>query len=125
MSSVEVKRVTGRDYFEHARQVANYAFGATPAVPDTSKDDEMLPYMEQVRAYVTYVDGKPQATATLFPMTQQVRGNILTMSGVGGVATMPSARRQGLIRSLFTTMYDSMREHGEAITTLYPFRESF
>jgi predicted acetyltransferase len=125
MSSVEIKRVTGNDYFTQARAIAGYAFGATPHVRDTSKDEETLKFMEHVRAYVAFVDGEPQATATLFPMVQNVRGKLLSMSGVGGVATMPAARRKGLVRSLFATMYETMREFSEPITTLYPFRESF
>ena len=125
MSSVEIRRVTGKDYFTQARAIAHYAFGATPAVRDTSKDEESLPFLEQVRGYVAFVDGEPQATATLIPMTQNVRGKLLPMSGVGGVATMPAARRQGLVRTMFAMMYETMREHNEPISTLYPFRESF
>jgi predicted acetyltransferase len=125
MSSVEIRRVTGNDYFEQARMIADYAFGSSPQERDTSKDAEGLPYLEQARAYVAFVDGKPQATATLWPMVQNIRGKLIPMSGVGAVATLPAARRKGLIRSLFAALYDSMREYDEPITTLYPFRESF
>jgi predicted acetyltransferase len=105
--------------------IADYAFGSSPQERDTSKDAEGLPYLEQARAYVAFVDGIPQATATLWPMVQNIRGTLTPMSGVGAVATLPAARRKGLIRSLFATLYESMREHNEPVTTLYPFRESF
>ena len=122
MGSVEIRRVTGGDYITQGRTIADYAFGASPKERDLSKDAELLPI---VRGYVAFVDGEPQATATLVPMVQNVRGKLLPMSGVGGVATLPAARRQGLVRKLFATMYESMRENNEPISTLYPFRESF
>ncbi|MEJ7837222.1 MAG: GNAT family N-acetyltransferase [Thermomicrobiales bacterium] len=125
MSSIDIKQVAASDYGDKVRLVADYAFGSSPSVRDASKDEENLPFLKNVRAFVAFVDGAPQAAAGLFPMTQNVRGKVMKMSGVGGVATLPAARRQGLIRSLFSTLYESMHEYGEPVTTLYPFRESF
>ena len=125
MTNIEIRRVTGEDYFSQARMIANYAFRASPFTPDTSDNAEALTFLERVRAYVVFVDGQPQATATLFPMVQNVRGKLIGMSGVGGVATMPAARRKGYVRDLFAVLYQSMRENGESVSTLYPFRESF
>lgn len=125
MTNIEIKRVTGEDYFSQARTIAGYAFRASPYVPDTSGNEEALKFLEKSRAYVVFGDEQPLATATLFPMVENVRGKLLSMSGVGGVATMPAARRKGYVRDLFGVLYASMRENGESVSTLYPFRDSF
>ena len=56
MSSVEIRRVTGSDYFTLGRVIADYAFDASPEERDPSKDDELLPI---VRGYSAFVDGEP------------------------------------------------------------------
>jgi len=125
MTSIETRQVEGLEYYTLARKIAGYAFRPSPQPPDTTDHTEDLPYLEKVRAFVVFVDGEPQATATLFPFIENIRGKLVPMSGIGGVATMPAARRKGHIRSLFDTLFANMRDHGEVVSTLYPFRESF
>jgi predicted acetyltransferase len=125
MTDIEIRRVTGMEYYTQARKVAGYAFRASPAAVDTSNREEELPFLEKARAYVVFDGGEPLATATLFPYVQNVRGKLLSMSGVGGVATMPAARRKGHIRRIFAELFESMRDNDEVVSVLYPFRESF
>jgi predicted acetyltransferase len=53
-------------------------------------------------------------------MTQNVRGALLGMSGVWGVSTHPSARRQGYSRQLMARLLEAMRDAGQALSGLYP-----
>ena len=124
-----IREVFGDEIYTQHRALANYAFGASPQKPDPAKEaerrDEMLRYGAASRYFVAFSGEQPQATAALFKMTENVRGKIMTMSGVSGVASMPAGRRQGHVRNLFIRLFEEMRADGCAVSTLYPFRESF
>jgi hypothetical protein len=47
------------------------------------------------------------------------------MGGLGGVASLPTGRRQGHVRNMLTYSFGLMREQGQVVSTLYPFRDSF
>ena len=47
------------------------------------------------------------------------------MGGVWGVATHPRARRRGICRQVLSRLLASMRDSGQVLSGLYPFRESF
>ncbi len=61
----------------------------------------------------------------MLAMTENVRGAVLPMGGVGGVASFPYARRKGHVRTMFGRIFELMHDRGDAVSTLYPFRESF
>ena len=52
-------------------------------------------------------------------------GHSVPMSGIGGVGTLPEARRGGLVRSLFQRFYEEAREKGVVFSTLSPFSYPF
>jgi hypothetical protein len=54
-----------------------------------------------------------------------VRGAVLPMAGVSGVATHPLARRRGHVRALLTHLLRESRDAGQVVSALYPFRPSF
>lgn len=56
---------------------------------------------------------------------QIVRGAWRSASGIGGVATLPEYRRQGHIRQLLDTTFADMRQKGQAVSVLYPFKHAF
>ncbi len=58
-------------------------------------------------------------------MRQNIRGTVLPMAGVAGVATHPLARRRGLVRTLLNQLLEEMRDDGTPVSVLYPFRTSF
>ncbi len=122
-SNIEI-RVVPHDEFV-TFDVGHYAFGATPAVRDIEESRKRLPYMADATMIAAFEGVKPQATATVHSMTQQVRGIVLPMGGIGGVASLPAGRRRGTVRKLLATSFEIMRDRGEHVSTLYPFRDSF
>ena len=52
-------------------------------------------------------------------------GNVVEMSGIGGVATLPEYRNKGLVRELFMAALPELRERGYICSFLYPFSYSF
>ena len=117
-------RVVDHDSFV-AFDVNHYAFGATPSALDPERARKSIPYLKDATAIAAFVGEKPQATAVVHSMTQQVRGAVLPMGGVGGVASLPVGRRKGTVRRLMAYSFGIMRDRGESVSTLYPFRESF
>lgn len=108
----------------HSFPLQLYAFGASPAREGPSRD--WLPGNEGNVSVVVEDDrGTAQAVATAIPMRQNVRGAVLPMAGIAGVATDPLARRQGHVRALLTQLLGDMRDEGHVVTALYPFRASF
>ncbi|RKR90973.1 putative acetyltransferase [Micromonospora pisi] len=104
-----------------------YAFEPSPmAAADAEKLRDHLPYHRQNVTLVVEEDGgETLAAVSAFPMRQNVRGTVLPMAGVSGVATHPLARRQGHVRTLLTQLLGEMRDEGYAVSALYPFRSSF
>ncbi len=126
MSSIEVREVHSEESLTTARLVADYAFGASPSKPaDEEERRRALRFRGNARTLVAFDGDQPLATATLLPMTQNVRGMVVPMGGVAAVATLPAARRLGYVRRVFTDLYTGMREAGMPVSALYPFRASF
>jgi predicted N-acetyltransferase YhbS len=103
-----------------------YAFEASPMGPSRVDEfREYLPYNAGNRTLVAEEDGGVTAAASAIPMRQNLRGAVLPMAGVAGVATHPLARRRGHVRNLLHRLLDEMRDEGHELTALYPFRASF
>ncbi|MGB3327846.1 MAG: GNAT family N-acetyltransferase [Thermomicrobiales bacterium] len=120
-----VQEVFGEDVLTRARFIADYAFGKSPEAPDAQRHAAMLKYGTDSRFFTALAGDRPQATATIHAMTENIRGTVMPMGGIGGVASLPSGRRQGHVRNLFVTLFAEMKADGQAVSTLYPFRESF
>jgi len=101
-----------------------YAFDASPREA-TDKDREQDKYLAGSKSFMSFDGETPLAKVGILPMTMNVRGKVLPMGGIGGVATMPAGRRGGRIRALMTRSFEQMREDDQPVSTLYPFRESF
>lgn len=131
VATTTVREVFGKEIITHARAIADYAFGTSPRTPETTNtaNAERLvaheKYGADSRYFVSFSGDQAQATAILLNMTENVRGKILPMAGIGAVASMPAGRRQGHVRQIFMGMYEEMRASGQIVSTLYPFRESF
>ena len=52
-------------------------------------------------------------------------GKLISMSGIGGVATLPEYRSSGCISSIFKTFLCESYKRGEILSSLYPFSHSF
>lgn len=123
--TIEIREVDGEEYLATGRAISEYAFGKSPVEPDLETARKHRPYQAKAQNLVAFVDGDAQATLTSHEMTQNVRGAILPMGGVASVASMPAGRRRGIVRQLFERTFEAHRKQGLAVSTLYPFRDSF
>lgn len=122
----EIRRVSGEEFLDTGRPIQAYAFGPSPAPSgwrDRQRDD--LAYRADHTNLVAFAGGRAEAVASAIPMRQNVRGSVLAMAGVSGVATHPEGRRRGHVRALLGQLHADMRDAGHAVATLYPFRASF
>jgi predicted acetyltransferase len=71
------------------------------------------------------LDGQIVASLVLYPFTAFVRGQRLPVTGIGSVAVSPEHRRRGVAEVLLKSALREMRQRGDAISVLYPFRDSF
>ncbi|MCI4063684.1 GNAT family N-acetyltransferase [Micromonospora sp. R77] len=121
-----IRRLAARERPTISFPLQAYAFEASP--PAASRVDEFcayLPYNAGNRTLVVEESGATVASASAIPMRQNLRGQVLPMAGVAGVATHPLARRRGHVRALLHQLLDEMRDEGHPLTALYPFRASF
>lgn len=125
MTSIEVRVVSHDEMPEVQYWVPHYSLTATPPMPDKAERLEMLRQRQGVTCVALYEDGKPMSTAASTVMTQNVRGKLFPAAGVWGVATHPAARRKGYSRRVLTVLLGACRDQGQALSTLYPFRECF
>lgn len=94
--------------------------------PQSAEDvAEVLPTQTEKHFLTMFDNGVPAATGASIPMTQNVRGTLVAMGGVSGVAADPRYRRRGYVRRVMTGLLAGMRERNQPVSTLYPFRESF
>jgi predicted acetyltransferase len=126
MPEISIREVTGQEMLEVMFPLLIYAFVPSPPLPNK---EEWLEKYVQPREGLTYValfeDGTPVTGAGSKEMTQQVRGGLFGMSAIWGVASMPQARRKGYAKRVMGHLLAVLREAGQPLSTLYPFRESF
>ncbi|WP_020579431.1 GNAT family N-acetyltransferase [Actinopolymorpha alba] len=125
-SASTIRRVHGEELLTTALPLQSYAFIRSPhPVEAEERWRRSLHYHERNTILVAFGDEVAEATVEGLPMRQNVRGRTVGMLGVSGVATHPMARRRGHIRALLTQLHGEMRDAGHAVSTLYPFRQSF
>ena len=118
-------QVHGGEMLEAMYPLTNYALHPSPPLSDKEGWKEMVRHRQGVTCFAAYEDDAPVACAVSTAMTQNVRGALLGMGGIWGVATHPAARRKGYCRQLMTRLLGAMHESGRPLSALYPFRESF
>ncbi len=119
----DIRQVSTAEYATTG--IGDYAFAASPQPPSARDENRGHQYLEAMRRLVSYDVDAPVAKLGIQPMTINVRGVVMPMGGVGGVSTMPAGRRKGHVRALMTQAFAHMREDGQSVSALYPFRESF
>jgi len=123
---VTVRTVDAEELPTTAYPLCRYAFRPSPAEPEPDADRTRARREACFgRTHVVFDSDAPRATATVWRMYQHVRGRMLPMGGIGGVATHPAARRSGYARQMLTAVLADMRDQGQVVTALYPFRPSF
>ncbi|PZF93494.1 GNAT family N-acetyltransferase [Micromonospora deserti] len=121
-----IRRVSSEERLTTSFPLVAYAFEKSPRTAARAAEfRDYLPYHEGNRTLVVEEDGSTLAAASAVPMRQNLRGAVLPMAGVAGVATHPLARRQGHVRALLHQLLDEMRDEGHVVSALWPFRPSF
>lgn len=122
---IEIRRVQGEEMLDTSVPLREYAFSPSPRTVDLDELRRGWAYQKESHTLVLFDDGRPMAAASVVPMTQNVRGRVLAMAGVAGVASHPEGRRRGYQRRLLARLLADRAETGDAVSCLYPFRESF
>jgi predicted acetyltransferase len=125
VTDYEIRQVSGEEMLDVLHPLMNYAFSSSPPFPDRDSWSERAGHRQGITCFAAFDGATPAACAQSTAMVQNVRGALLGMGAVWGVTTHPSARRRGLCRKLLTRLLAAMHDAGEAVSGLYPFRESF
>ncbi len=123
--TAEIRLVSGEELLAGSVPLRAYAFEASPTEPDREKLRRAAIEPSDRRTHVIVDGDRTMATATVFPMTQNVRGALLPMGALAAVATNPMSRRRGHARALLEHLLRDMVDRGQVVSALYPFRASF
>jgi predicted acetyltransferase len=125
MNDITIRELQGDEMLEAMYGLNAYCFHLSP--PLTNKDEwkDIVSHREGVTYFALLENGKAISGVAGTVMLQNVRGKIFEANGVWGVASAPSARRQGYCRKVMKELLSALREKGQAFSCLYPFRESF
>jgi predicted acetyltransferase len=126
MTEIIIRDLPYQEAAPHVNLLTSYALRPSPPSFDDEIFVEQLKHTDATtRHLVTFEGEQPVACAGAGEMTQNVRGKLLEMSGIIRVATHPYARRKGYAFQVLTELLKAERDNGQAMTCLYPFRESF
>lgn len=125
MTDVTIRQIHGEEVLEAVYPLTSYAFHASPPLQDREVWAQHVLPRQGVTYYCAFEGGTAVACTASTAGTENVRGALLGMGGVWGVATHPSARRKGYCRELMARQLAAMHEAGQPLSALYPFRESF
>jgi predicted acetyltransferase len=118
---MEVRALRREEAAAHTRMM-QYAFGRYVSEEPGEKELARKPVNQILAAF----DGSVLASCmTIHDFIQSIRGVRKRMAGIGGVATAPEYRGRGLMRRLLTEGFALMRDTGQSVSMLRPFRERF
>lgn len=125
MRDIEVREIRGQEMLEIMHSIPGYSLNPTPPMPDKEERFEIFKKRKGASYFALFESGVPVACAASTLFTQNVRNAILKMGGIWGVATLPGSRRKGYQRQIFRELFRSIRDVGQSVSCLYPFRGSF
>jgi len=76
-------------------------------------------------AWGAFVNGKLLSCMWELEFLMRFDGNSVRMSGVGGVGTLPEARKGGLVRRIFEKLLPEAYENGVVFSCLTPFSHAY
>ncbi len=120
-----IRSLQGEEMLDALYPLSQYAFHPSPPFQDKEEWLSFVRGRKGVTCHAIFEDEKPVSIAASTAMTQNMRGNLYPASGVWGVSTFPTARRNGYCRQTMASLLQAERESGKIFSNLYPFRESF
>ncbi|MBN1247511.1 MAG: GNAT family N-acetyltransferase [Anaerolineae bacterium] len=91
MTQFEIRQVSGEEMLAAAYPLTMYAFGSSPPLRDQEEWNSIVRVREGVTCFAAFDGEESVACAESTAMTQNVRGALLGMGGIWGVATHPAA----------------------------------
>lgn len=123
---MKIRRIAAEERLATTYPLQAYAFSRTISSERIAEEFRpMMPYHRGNVSLIAEEGGTTLAAVTAIPMRQNVRGRVFAMAGIAGVVSHPLARRQGNVRALLTQLLGELRDEGQVVSTLYPFRASF
>jgi predicted acetyltransferase len=120
-----IREVEGQDMFDALYALTNYAFHSSPPFENKEEWLEHVRGRKGITCHAIFEGDTAVSVAASTVMTQNVRGELFSASGIWGVATHPAARRKGYVRQIMASLLAAERESGKVFSNLYPFRETF
>ncbi|MFD2443388.1 enhanced intracellular survival protein Eis [Bacillus sp. CGMCC 1.16607] len=118
---MELKVLTETDY-QASIELSSYAFQYTVPTEDIPKVKERL---RDHHVVGLWDDIKLAAKLHIIPLHIVMNGQHWKMGGIAGVATFPEYRRKGLVNELMAYSINKMKEEGQIVSLLHPFKISF
>lgn len=125
MPEITIRQVEGDECVDIFHWFHHYAFNPTLPYPDKEETAKRFTEREDVIYLVLFEDEEPVSTIASTPLIQNVRSGMYEAGGVFDVVTHPKARRKGYARRLLTELFTLIKDAGQPLSCLYPFRESF
>lgn len=107
----------GEDISRTAEEISEEVLHAPKSREEVYWQERWAAFEDDDRTMMSYFIAQP------FPV--HFDGNTYSMTGIGGVASLPQYRRRGCIRSCFEAALPAMYQDGRAFSYLYPFSTSY
>ena len=119
---LEIRRITKDEAIE-ADKVGVIAFNARH---DFSKQEPPDPLDDPFDwTWAAFEDGRLVSKIVEIPYVMRFDGHDANMSGIGGVSTLPEARRGGKIRRIFEALLAEAYDNGVVFSCLAPFSHAY
>ncbi|MHA2253371.1 MAG: GNAT family N-acetyltransferase [Candidatus Kariarchaeaceae archaeon] len=118
---MELRKLTKDDYINW-ELVTSYSFSYTRRIDQVG---ERYLYLNPEQAFGIFINDKLAAGGYRFHFKQNIRGKIVDMGGIAAVATAPEYRRQGYVRQIMDAHFYEMKQLGQKISVIYPFKPGF
>ncbi len=125
MNNITIRPLQGEAMLDTLYTLNQYSLHPNPPYQNKEEWAAMVRERRGVTCHATFEGETPISIAASTAMTQNIRGKLFPASGVWGVSTLPSARRQGHCRQTIASLLAVEHESGKVFSNLYPFRESF
>lgn len=122
---MKLQKISAENYNLHQLVVKQQQYAFYPSPGSKEEIEKFRPYNKETIYLGLFVDGTMQAAGSVAPITQNIRGKLFKMGGVADITSYPEYRRQGNIKKIMDGLFAEMRKGDYAVTTLYPFRQSF
>lgn len=123
MSEGIIRKLTLDDY-EQSMEISSYAF-QYPLSQEQLIERKQTFLTDTGTRYGYFVGQVLCAQAIVHHFNTYISGNSFKMGGLAGVCTAPEYRRNGYVAQILKQAIIDMKENGETISMLHPFRFAF